>query len=54
MQTIDEVKEHCRFVGEGIANMVADGERNRGENGEARQVQRGATCRHSESAGVMS
>lgn len=26
MQTIDEVKAHCRFVGEGIEKMVADGE----------------------------
>ena len=26
MQTIDEVKEHCRFVGEGIEKMVADDE----------------------------
>ena len=25
MQTIDEVKGHCRFVGEGIEKMVADG-----------------------------
>ena len=24
MQTIDEVKEHCRFVGEGIEKMVAE------------------------------
>ena len=27
MQTIDEVREHCRFVGEGIEKMVADGEK---------------------------
>ena len=26
MQTIDEVKAHCRFVGEGIEKMVADDE----------------------------
>ena len=26
MQTIDEAKEHCRFVGKGIEKMVADGE----------------------------
>ena len=26
MQTIDEVKAHCRYVGEGIEKMVADGE----------------------------
>ena len=26
MQTIDEVKEHCRVVGEGIAAAVAAGE----------------------------
>ena len=26
MQTIDEVREHCRFVGKGIEKMVADGE----------------------------
>ena len=26
MQTIDEVKEHCRFVGKDIEKMVADGE----------------------------
>ena len=26
MRTIDEVKTHCRFVGEGIEKMVADGE----------------------------
>ena len=26
MQTIDEVREHCRFVGEGMEKMVADGE----------------------------
>ena len=26
MRTIDEVKAHCRFVGEGIEKMVADGE----------------------------
>ncbi len=26
MQTIDEVREHCRFVGKGIENTVADGE----------------------------
>ena len=25
MQTIDEVKAHCRFVGEGIEKMVAEG-----------------------------
>ena len=25
MQTIDEVREHCRFVGKGIEKMVADG-----------------------------
>jgi hypothetical protein len=26
MQTIDEVREHCRFVGKGIEKMVAEGE----------------------------
>ena len=26
MQTIDEVREHCRFVGKGIEKAVADGE----------------------------
>ena len=26
MQTIDEAKAHCRFVGKGIEKMVADGE----------------------------
>ena len=26
MQTIDEAKSHCRFVGKGIEKMVADGE----------------------------
>ena len=26
MQTIDEVREHCRYVGKGIEKMVADGE----------------------------
>ncbi len=26
MQTIDEAREHCRFVGKGIEKMVADGE----------------------------
>ena len=26
MQTIDEVREHCRFVGEGIEKMVVDGD----------------------------
>ena len=26
MQTIDETREHCRFVGKGIEEMVADGE----------------------------
>ena len=26
MQTIDEVREHCRFVGKGIEKIVADGE----------------------------
>ena len=26
MQTIDEEREHCRFVGKGIEKMVADGE----------------------------
>ena len=26
MQTIEEVKEHCRMVGEGIAAAVAEGE----------------------------
>ena len=26
MQTIDEVREHCRFVGNGIEKMVEDGE----------------------------
>jgi hypothetical protein len=26
MQTIDEAREHCRFVGKGIERMVADGE----------------------------
>ena len=26
MQTIDEVREDCRFVGKGIEKMVADGE----------------------------
>ena len=26
MQTIDEAKERCRYVGEGIEKMVADGE----------------------------
>ena len=26
MQTIDEAREHCRFVGKGIENMVAEGE----------------------------
>ena len=26
MQTIDEAKAHCRFVGEGIEKMVAEGE----------------------------
>ena len=26
MQTIDEVREHCRFVGKGIEKTVADGE----------------------------
>ena len=26
MQTIDEVREHCRDVGKGIEKMVADGE----------------------------
>ena len=26
MQTIDEVREHCRFVGKGIEKMVEDGE----------------------------
>ena len=26
MQTRDEVKAHCRFVGEGIEKMVADGD----------------------------
>ena len=25
MQTIDEAREHCRFVGEGFEKMVADG-----------------------------
>ena len=25
MQTTDEVKAHCRFVGKGIEKMVADG-----------------------------
>ena len=25
MQTIDEVREHCRYVGEGIEKAVADG-----------------------------
>ena len=24
MQTIDEAREHCRFVGKGIEKMVAD------------------------------
>ena len=26
MQTIDEAREHCRFVGKGIEKMVADGD----------------------------
>ena len=26
MNTLEEVKEHCRFVGEGIEQLVADGE----------------------------
>jgi len=26
MQTIDEVREHCRFVGKGFKRMFADGE----------------------------
>ena len=26
MQTMNEVREHCRFVGKGIEKMVADGE----------------------------
>ncbi len=26
MQTIDEAREHCGFVGKGIEKMVADGE----------------------------
>ena len=26
MQSIDEVREHCRFVGNGIEKMVEDGE----------------------------
>ena len=26
MQTLDEAREHCRFVGKGIEKMVADGE----------------------------
>ena len=26
MQTIDEAKSHCRFVGKDIEKMVADGE----------------------------
>ena len=26
MQTIDEVREHCRFVGEDIEMLVADGD----------------------------
>ena len=26
MQTMNEIREHCRFVGEGIEKMVADGE----------------------------
>ena len=26
MQTIDEAREHCRFVGKGIETMVADGD----------------------------
>ena len=26
MQTIDEVREHCRFVGKDIEKMVADSE----------------------------
>ena len=26
MQTIDEVREHCRDVGKGIEKMVADGD----------------------------
>ena len=25
MQTIDETREHCRFVGKGVEKMVADG-----------------------------
>ena len=25
MQTIDEAREHCRFVGKGIEKMVAEG-----------------------------
>ena len=25
MQTIDEVREHCRFVGKGIEKLVAEG-----------------------------
>ena len=26
MQSIDEVREHCQFVGKGIERMFADGE----------------------------
>ena len=26
MQTVDEAREHCRYVGKGIEKMVADGE----------------------------
>ena len=26
MQTIDEVREHCRFVGDGIEKLASDGQ----------------------------